>query len=153
MSSTSFKSSLFDNLRKLITVIDELRDVGVSDYIQLPRICVLGTQSAGKSSLLENIVGLDFLPRGEGVVTRRPLELRLVHTFEQGGKPWGVFDVMKDKKFYNFDEVRDAINAITDKDAGTKKGTNLVMHTIKRHHHRPHQVDHLFARLSGLDHH
>jgi hypothetical protein len=26
---------------------------------------VLGTQSAGKSSVLENIVGLDFLPRGD----------------------------------------------------------------------------------------
>jgi len=33
----------------------------------------------GKSSLIESIVGLDFLPRGGGVVTRRPLELRLVH--------------------------------------------------------------------------
>ena len=41
---------------------------------------MLGTQSSGKSTLLESIVGLDFLPRGEGVVTRRPLELRLVHT-------------------------------------------------------------------------
>ena len=63
--STSLKGGLFDNLRKMITLIDELRDVGVQDYIKLPRIAVLGTQSAGKSSLLENIVGLDFLPRGE----------------------------------------------------------------------------------------
>ena len=29
---------------------------------------------------MESIVGLDFLPRGNGVVTRRPLELRLCHT-------------------------------------------------------------------------
>jgi hypothetical protein len=51
----------------------------------------LGTQSSGKSSLLESIVGLDFLPRGDGVVTRRPLEMRLVH--EAGNdymKPWAV---------------------------------------------------------------
>lgn len=40
---------------------------------------MVGTQSAGKSSVLEAIVGMDFLPRGEGIVTRRPLELRLVH--------------------------------------------------------------------------
>lgn len=59
------KSSLWDNFRKLVTLIDDLRDVGVQDYISLPRICVLGMQSAGKSSLLENIVGLDFLPRGD----------------------------------------------------------------------------------------
>ena len=63
--------------RKLINLIDQLRDCGVQNYIQLPRIASLGTQSSGKSSVLESIVGLDFLPRGDGVVTRRPLELRL----------------------------------------------------------------------------
>ena len=49
----------------------------------------------GKSSLIESIVGLDFLPRGGGVVTRRPLELRLVHLNTQEyaeDKAWAVFD-------------------------------------------------------------
>jgi len=78
-SSDVLKTPLFENLRKLITVVDELRDVGLQQYIRLPRIAVVGSQSSGKSSLLENIVGLDFLPRGSGVVTRRPLEMRLVH--------------------------------------------------------------------------
>ena len=59
------KSGLWDNMRKMVTLIDDLRDCGVQDYIKLPRICVLGMQSAGKSSLLENICGLDFLPRGD----------------------------------------------------------------------------------------
>ena len=68
---------LFRKLRKLINLIDQLRDCGVQNYIQLPRIASLGTQSSGKYSVLEFIVGLDFLPRGDGVVTRRPLELRL----------------------------------------------------------------------------
>lgn len=36
------------------------------------KYCVLG-----KSSVLENIVGRDFLPRGSGIVTRRPLVLQL----------------------------------------------------------------------------
>jgi len=35
-------------------------------------------QSSGKSSVLENLVGRDFLPRGSGIVTRRPLVLQLV---------------------------------------------------------------------------
>jgi ABC-type branched-subunit amino acid transport system ATPase component len=56
---------MYQQLRKFISVIDELRDFGLQQYIKLPRICVLGTQSAGKSSVLENIVGLDFLPRGD----------------------------------------------------------------------------------------
>ena len=71
------------DLKKFISLVDELRDVGLSSMVSLPRIIVTGTQSAGKSSLLENIVGIDFLPRGDGVCTRRPLELRLVKTSAQ----------------------------------------------------------------------
>ena len=41
---------------------------------------VVGSQSSGKSSVLEHIVGRDFLPRGTGIVTRRPLILQLTHT-------------------------------------------------------------------------
>lgn len=59
-------------------MIDKLKDIGLDKHITLPKIIVVGSQSSGKSSLLESIVGLDFLPRGSGVVTRRPLELRLV---------------------------------------------------------------------------
>lgn len=36
-------------------------------------------QSVGKSSVIEGLVGRDFLPRGSGVVTRNPLVLRLTH--------------------------------------------------------------------------
>lgn len=56
---------MYNKLRKFINVIDELRDVGLDKVISLPRICVLGGQSAGKSSVLESIVGIDFLPRGD----------------------------------------------------------------------------------------
>ena len=69
---------LFKKLSKLINLIDQPRDCGVNEYIKLPRIYSLGTQSSGKSSVLESIVGLDFLPRGDGVVTRRPLELSFI---------------------------------------------------------------------------
>ena len=54
-----------NNLRKFVDIIDNLRDVGIESQFKLPRISVLGTQSSGKTSLLESIVGLDFLPRGE----------------------------------------------------------------------------------------
>ncbi len=45
--------------------------------LSLPQICVVGGQSSGKSSVLENIVGRDFLPRGSGIVTRRPLVIQV----------------------------------------------------------------------------
>ena len=42
-------------------------------------VCDLCLQSSGKSSVLESLVGRDLLPRGTGIVTRRPLILQLVH--------------------------------------------------------------------------
>lgn len=86
----------------------------------LRSIVVVGTQSAGKSSVLESVVGLDFLPRGDGVVTRRPLELRMVHILDgddrvlSPGQPWAIFDDDKAKKYVDFEEVRAAIAERTD---------------------------------------
>ena len=37
-------------------------------------------QSSGKSSVLEGLVGRTFLPRGTGIVTRRPLVLQLIYS-------------------------------------------------------------------------
>lgn len=36
-------------------------------------------QSSGKSSVIESLVGRSFLPRGVGIVTRRPLILQLIY--------------------------------------------------------------------------
>uniref|UniRef100_A0A0G4FVQ9 Dynamin-type G domain-containing protein n=1 Tax=Chromera velia CCMP2878 TaxID=1169474 RepID=A0A0G4FVQ9_9ALVE len=120
------ESHMYENLRKLINVVDELRDVGLQQFINLPRICVCGTQSSGKSSVLESIVGLDFLPRGEGVVTRRPLEMRLVHLSETSHKAeeaWAVFEGDREKKkFTDFEQVRKEIDRLTDQVAGQNKG-------------------------------
>lgn len=58
-------SKFIASFQKLLTVVDHLRDAGLNEHISLPRVAVLGTQSAGKSSLLESIVGLNFLPRGD----------------------------------------------------------------------------------------
>ena len=112
MTAVDNDNILFKKLRKLINLVDQLRDCGVQEYIQLPRIASLGTQSSGKSSVLESIVGLDFLPRGDGVVTRRPLELRLNHTMD--GKPWAIFDERKGEKFTDFNKVRETIEKLTD---------------------------------------
>uniref|UniRef100_A0AAY4B402 Dynamin-1-like protein n=1 Tax=Denticeps clupeoides TaxID=299321 RepID=A0AAY4B402_9TELE len=69
-------------METLIPVINRLQEVFLTvgaDSIQLPQIVVVGSQSSGKSSVLESLVGRDFLPRGSGIVTRRPLVLQLVH--------------------------------------------------------------------------
>ena len=75
----------------LIPVINKLQEVFAtvgSDIIHLPQIVVVGAQSCGKSSVLENIVGKDFLPRGSGIVTRRPLILQVQHVARCRGGEW-----------------------------------------------------------------
>jgi len=51
---------------------------------------LLLTPPRGKSSVLENIVGRDFLPRGTGIVTRRPLVLQLINRASASGAVGGV---------------------------------------------------------------
>ena len=117
------EGQLYENLRRVVTVIDELRDVGLQQYVNLPRIAVVGGQSGGKSSVLESIVGADFLPRGDGVVTRRPLELRLVHlAADTGLSTYAVFGTAPEKKLQTFDEVKAEIIRQTEQIAGRNRG-------------------------------
>jgi GTPase SAR1 family protein len=65
-------------MEALIPVLNKLQDVFAkvgSEGISLPQIVVIGAQSSGKSSVLESLVQNDFLPRGSGIVIRRPLIL------------------------------------------------------------------------------
>ena len=76
-----------ESLERLIPTINKLQDVisliNLPHLLSLPQIIVVGPQSSGKSSVLESLVGKDFLPRGAGIVTRRPLILQLVHIQEK----------------------------------------------------------------------
>ncbi|KAJ9618986.1 mitochondrial dynamin GTPase Msp1 [Taxawa tesnikishii (nom. ined.)] len=66
--------------KKMIEIRSLLQTVGQSETLTLPSIVVVGSQSSGKSSVLEAIVGHEFLPKGSNMVTRRPIELTLVNT-------------------------------------------------------------------------
>ncbi|XP_032394441.1 dynamin-2 isoform X7 [Etheostoma spectabile] len=113
-------------MEDLIPLINKLQDafssIGQSCNLDLPQIAVVGGQSAGKSSVLENFVGRDFLPRGSGIVTRRPLILQLVHNKAE----YAEFLHCKGKKFVDFDEVRAEIEAETDRITGSNKGISSI---------------------------
>lgn len=128
----------------LITLVNKLQDVfttvGVPNPIDLPQIVVVGSQSSGKSSVLENIVGRDFLPRGTGIVTRRPLVLQLINRQpvsnangvlqddapggdqEANSNEWGEFLHIPGQKFYNFNQIRDEIVKETEAKTGRNAG-------------------------------
>ncbi|KAF0697684.1 Aste57867_11655 [Aphanomyces stellatus] len=121
---------------QLIPIINKLQDVfsaiGQSP-INLPQIVVVGSQSSGKSSVLENIVGKDFLPRGSGIVTRRPLVLQLYNT--DGGvskdEEWGEFNHLPNQKFNDFKKIREEIEKETDRMTGKNKGISNKPITLK----------------------
>ncbi|XP_041640717.1 dynamin-2-like isoform X3 [Cheilinus undulatus] len=113
-------------MEDLIPLINKLQDafssIGQTCNLDLPQIAVVGGQSAGKSSVLENFVGRDFLPRGSGIVTRRPLILQLVNSKAE----YAEFLHCKGRKFVDFDEVRQEIEAETDRLTGSNKGISPI---------------------------
>ncbi|CDP09695.1 unnamed protein product [Coffea canephora] len=59
--------------------------------IELPQVVVVGSQSSGKSNVLEALIRRDFLPRGSDICTRRPLILQLVQTRRKpDGTKWAL---------------------------------------------------------------
>ncbi|NWW19178.1 MX protein, partial [Falcunculus frontatus] len=74
-----------EKIRPCIDLVDSLRALGIEKDLSLPAIAVIGDQSSGKSSVLEALSGV-ALPRGNGIVTRCPLELKLKRLPE--GQPW-----------------------------------------------------------------
>ncbi|XP_057185032.1 dynamin-1a isoform X4 [Triplophysa rosa] len=113
-------------MEDLIPLVNRMQDafsaIGQNANLDLPQIAVVGGQSAGKSSVLENFVGKDFLPRGSGIVTRRPLVLQLINCPTE----YAEFLHCKGKKFTDFDEVRQEIEAETDRATGQNKGISPV---------------------------
>ena len=129
---------------------------------------VVGSQSSGKSSVLENIVGRDFLPRGSGIVTRRPLILQLINIpSEREDKPehdevhiphtaasvagqgeWAEFHHLGDRKFTDFQDVKQEIENETARIAGSNKGINRQPISLKIY--SPHVLSLTLVDLPGL---
>ncbi|CAF1872832.1 hypothetical protein HID58_063518 [Brassica napus] len=113
----------------------------------LPSVAVVGGQSSGKSSVLESIVGRDFLPRGSGIVTRRPLVLQLLKT-EHGTDEYAEFLHLTNKRFTNFSLVRKEIQDETDRITGKNKQISPV--PIHLSIFSPNVVDLTLIDLPGL---
>ncbi|GFY92059.1 DYNAMIN-like 1E [Actinidia rufa] len=84
----------------------------------------LSLVSSGKSSVLESIVGRDFLPRGSGIVTRRPLVLQLYKIDE--GQEYAEFSHLPRSRFTDFAMVRKEIQDETDRVTGKSKQISPV---------------------------
>ncbi|XP_038683908.1 dynamin-related protein 1E-like [Tripterygium wilfordii] len=128
MSSMESLIGLVNRIQRACTV---LGDYGGGDnsfsslWEALPSVAVVGGQSSGKSSVLESIVGKDFLPRGSGIVTRRPLVLQL-HQTDDGSPEYAEFLHLPKRKYTDFALVRKEIQDETDRVTGKTKQISPV---------------------------
>eukprot|EP00041_Stephanoeca_diplocostata_P020828 m.474106 g.474106 ORF g.474106 m.474106 type:complete len:848 (+) comp21671_c0_seq1:114-2657(+) len=163
----------------LIPVINKLQDVfsavGFDKAIELPQIVVVGAQSSGKSSVLESIVGRDFLPRGTGIVTRVPLIMQLTNvpplrareaasatsspsrasvptagtpTYPRNVEEWATFLHNPQRTYTDFDEVRAEIDAQTVRIVGDQK--NVADKPIHLRIFSPHVLNLTMVDLPGI---
>lgn len=83
--SHSLDHLAFD-MKWLVKKIQDLSHLGIEDNtIALPKICVVGDQSTGKSSLIEGISEIN-VPRSSGTCTRCPMEINLSES--EPGEGW-----------------------------------------------------------------
>ena len=71
--------------------------------IDIPQLVVVGSQSSGKSSILNSILGMDILPTGSNMVTRGPLQLELIQTKKDIK---AVFGEYVDSTWMNLNEIK-----------------------------------------------
>lgn len=130
-SSTPDAAAVASLGHSVIPIVNKLQDIfaqlGSQSTIELPQVAVVGSQSSGKSSVLEALVGRDFLPRGSDICTRRPLVLQLLqtkHNPDGTDEEWGEFLHIPGKRFYDFNEIRREIQMETEREAGGNKGVS-----------------------------
>ncbi|KAJ3044369.1 hypothetical protein HDV00_002261 [Rhizophlyctis rosea] len=89
MSADDFlaHSMYAERARRLMRMVNSMRDAGAHMDLDLPTIVVCGNQSVGKSSVLEALCGVE-LPRAEGTCTRSVTEVRLSTGDGDGKHPW-----------------------------------------------------------------
>ncbi|KAG6833382.1 hypothetical protein H0H87_007999 [Tephrocybe sp. NHM501043] len=130
------QNGLMHLTKKLIEIRSMLLSIDQSDALKLPSIVVIGSQSSGKSSVLEAIVGHEFLPKGNNMVTRRPIELTLIHTPTENGKTpveYGEFPGLGLGKITNFADIQRTLTdlnlAVPASDAVSNDPIDLRIHS------------------------
>ncbi|CAI7650991.1 hypothetical protein N7533_009502 [Penicillium manginii] len=118
--------------RKMIEIRNILQTVGQSGTLTLPSIVVIGSQSSGKSSVLEAIVGHEFLPKGSNMVTRRPIELTLVNT-PNAQAEYGEFPALGLGKITDFSSIQRTLTdlnlAVPEKDCVSDDPIQLTIYS------------------------
>ena len=134
-----------DNLlqnKKLINIANKLSSLFTNKSIKIPQLVVVGTQSSGKSSLINGILNMNILPTGKNMVTRTPIKLELLYhsasttCIQFGNYEDSIFKKHKEFVLKGLTEdtettIRENIESFTKTYAGSEKGISYKEIVIK----------------------
>ena len=139
---TEKDSSILAQNKEILEIGNILNSLFIDrQTIEIPRLVVVGSQSSGKSSLLNSILGLDILPTGNNMVTRSPLQIELIQS--GGNITKGIFGNYIEGKWQNLYEfnldypnttddqknsICNKIENITKENAGNNMNISLCLH-------------------------
>lgn len=136
----------------LVDALSNLQDVANTAQFSLPKIAVFGGQSAGKSSVIESLVGKTFLPRGTGMKTQTPIFVRM-HQAPVGSTEYVLFRTdsnhQNEMTFTDLNQVRAEIEKRTERLTG-KHCKNINREAIQLDFYSPDYVDLQFVDLPGF---
>ncbi|KAJ8692742.1 mitochondrial dynamin GTPase Msp1 [Pleurotus ostreatus] len=144
-SSPDQHNGLMNLTKKLIEIRSMLLSIDQSDALKLPSIVVIGSQSSGKSSVLEAVVGHEFLPKGNNMVTRRPIELTLIHT-PGAAAEYGEFPALGLGKITDFSDIQ---KTLTDLNLAVPASEAVSNDPIDLRIYSPHVPDLTLIDLPG----
>lgn len=122
--------------------------------VSIPRLVVAAVQSAGKSHLLNSLMGMDILPVGSQMSTRTPISVRLINDSSHNNATFyetsdtGELKLLKDISLTEPCLVTDEIEEITRKLAGRSK--NISDQEIVIEIKSPNVPNFTFIDLPGL---
>jgi hypothetical protein len=82
-------------------ILNETKFTDSTSKLSLPKLVVVGTQSSGKSSVLNGLIGMDILPTGKNMITRTPLNINM-YKLDNNKDGWIEFGCYN-KEGYNTD--------------------------------------------------
>lgn len=121
--ATVLNNSKFGTFVRAMSVVD----ASVKDVFKLPKIIVIGDESAGKSSLLESITKCPVFPRHRELCTKMPIRLRLTHVAPgEQAKIVVTCEGQPPKELASRDDILSTVNGMMDAETAYLGGSGLI---------------------------
>jgi len=109
------------DVRPLLDMVDDVRGIlGNEEGVTLPSIAVIGQQSAGKTTVIERLSGIQ-LPRGEGMKTKCPLVMRLRKS-KNGKESIRIGRDLDNMVYVNVGDISGQVDNLTEEISTTANG-------------------------------